>query len=95
MATPDNATDDRLLAAVRQVLEGLKKTTDGAVLYSFIERGLRKFGDTRIETAFLAFVDKLLQRYLDGPDSEKYVASIYQKETLLIDRLKLKDLMKS
>ena len=55
---------------MRQVLEGLKKTTDGAVLYSFIERGLRKFGDTRIETAFLAFVDKLLQRYLDGPDSD-------------------------
>jgi tripartite-type tricarboxylate transporter receptor subunit TctC len=33
--------------------------------------------------------------YLDGPDYEKYVASIYQKETVLIDRLKLKDLMKS
>jgi tripartite-type tricarboxylate transporter receptor subunit TctC len=32
--------------------------------------------------------------YLDGPDYEKYVASIYQKETVLIDRLKLKDLMK-
>ena len=42
MATPDNTTEDRLLTAVRQVLEGLKKTTDGAVLYSFIERGLRK-----------------------------------------------------
>ena len=33
--------------------------------------------------------------YLDGPDYEKYVASIYQKETGLIDRLKLKELMKS
>lgn len=70
MTTSDNTTDDRLLAAVRQVLEGLKKTTDGAVLYSFIERGLRKFGSSRIETAFLAFVDKLLQRYLDGADSD-------------------------
>lgn len=70
MTASDNATDDRLLAAVRQVLEGLKKTTDGAVLYSFIERGLRKFGSSRIETAFLAFVDKLLQRYLDGADSD-------------------------
>ena len=70
MTTADNTTDDRLLAAVRQVLEGLKKTTDGAVLYSFIERGLRKFDTTRIETAFLAFVDKLLQRYLDGADSD-------------------------
>ncbi|MDW5443755.1 tripartite tricarboxylate transporter substrate binding protein [Polaromonas sp. SM01] len=33
--------------------------------------------------------------YLDGPDYEKYVAGIYQKETVLIDRLKLKELMKS
>jgi tripartite-type tricarboxylate transporter receptor subunit TctC len=33
--------------------------------------------------------------YLDGPDYEKYVASIYQKETALIERLKLKELMKS
>jgi tripartite-type tricarboxylate transporter receptor subunit TctC len=33
--------------------------------------------------------------YLDGPDYEKYVASIYQKETVLIERLKLKELMKS
>lgn len=70
MTTSDNTTEDRLLAAVRQVLEGLKKTTDGAVLYSFIERGLRKFDSSRIETAFLAFVDKLLQRYLDGADSD-------------------------
>ena len=70
MTASDNTTDDRLLAAVRQVLEGLKKTTDGAVLYSFIERGLRKFDSSRIETAFLAFVDKLLQRYLDGADSD-------------------------
>lgn len=70
MTTSDNTTEDRLLTAVRQVLEGLKKTTDGAVLYSFIERGLRKFDSTRIETAFLAFVDKLLQRYLDGADSD-------------------------
>lgn len=33
--------------------------------------------------------------YLDGPDYEKYVASVYQEETVLIDKLKLKDLMKS
>jgi len=70
MTTSNSTTDDRLLAAVKQVLEGLKKTGDGAVLYSFIERGLQKFGASRIETAFLAFVDKLLQRYLDGPDSD-------------------------
>jgi tripartite-type tricarboxylate transporter receptor subunit TctC len=33
--------------------------------------------------------------YLDGPDYEKYVASVYVKETALIDKLKLKELMKS
>jgi len=33
--------------------------------------------------------------YLDGPDYEKYVASVYQKETVLIEKLKLKELMKS
>jgi len=31
--------------------------------------------------------------YLDGPDYEKYVAATYKKETALIERLKLKDLM--
>ncbi|HJX19099.1 MAG TPA: GGDEF domain-containing protein [Acidiferrobacterales bacterium] len=70
MTPPPAVTDDRLLAAIRQVLEGLKKTPDGEVLYSFIERGLRRFGTSRIETAFLAFVDKLLVRYLDGPYSD-------------------------
>lgn len=70
MTASQTTADDQLLAAVRQVLEGLKKTADGAVLYNFIERGLLKFGATRIETAFLAFVDKLLVRYLAGPDSD-------------------------
>ena len=32
--------------------------------------------------------------YLDGGDYEKYVASIYQREKLLIDKLKLKELVK-
>lgn len=33
--------------------------------------------------------------YLDGPDYEKYVGAVYQKETVLIERLKLKELLKS
>lgn len=33
--------------------------------------------------------------YLDGPDYEKYVASMYKKETILIEKLKLKELVKS
>lgn len=31
--------------------------------------------------------------YLDGPDYAKYVAEVYRKETQLIERLKLRDLM--
>ena len=33
--------------------------------------------------------------YLDGPDYEKYVNTVYQKETVLIDKLKLRELMRS
>ena len=32
--------------------------------------------------------------YLDGPDYEKYVQQVYRKETMLIERLKLRELMK-
>jgi tripartite-type tricarboxylate transporter receptor subunit TctC len=32
--------------------------------------------------------------YLDGPDYEKYVSQVYLKETMLIERLKLKELLK-
>jgi diguanylate cyclase len=52
------------------ILDGLKKTAEGAALHSFIERGLRKFGDTRVEAAFLAFAGRLLERYLANPDSD-------------------------
>ena len=31
--------------------------------------------------------------YLDGPDYEKYMAATYRKETLLIEKLKLKELL--
>lgn len=46
---------------------------------------------------FKAVADKLDAPllYLDGPDYEKYVHAIYQKETLLIDKLKLRELMRS
>jgi tripartite-type tricarboxylate transporter receptor subunit TctC len=32
--------------------------------------------------------------YLDGEDYEKYVATVYNKETVLIERLKLRELLK-
>ena len=45
---------------------------------------------------FKAVIDKLDAPllYLDGPDYEKYVHTVYQKETVLIDKLKLRELMK-
>ena len=70
MTGPTTPADSQLLTRVQEILDGLKKTADGAVLHSFIERGLRKFGATRVEAAFVAFVDKLLLRYLDSPDSD-------------------------
>jgi tripartite-type tricarboxylate transporter receptor subunit TctC len=44
---------------------------------------------------FIAACDKIYApiMYLDGPDYEKYVAAVYKKETQLIERLKLKELM--
>lgn len=44
---------------------------------------------------FKAVIDKLDAPllYLDGPDYEKYVHTVYQKETVLIDKLKLRETM--
>ncbi len=46
---------------------------------------------------FKAVADKLDAPllYLDGPDYEKYVNTVYQKETVLIDKLKLRELMRN
>lgn len=46
---------------------------------------------------FKAVADKLDAPvlYLDGPDYEKYVNTVYKKETVLIDKLKLRELMRS
>lgn len=46
---------------------------------------------------FRAVADKLDAPllYLDGPDYENYVNTVYQKETVLIDKLKLRELMRS
>lgn len=55
---------------VQEILEGLKKTAEGTILHGLIARGLRKFGDTRMEAAFLAFAEKLLDRYLSNPLSD-------------------------
>lgn len=45
---------------------------------------------------FKAVTDKIDApvMYLDGPDYEKYVDTIYRKETVLIEKLKLRELMR-
>lgn len=61
-----------------------------------VERRLREaFKAAAASTEFAeacAKIDAPLM-YLDGPDYEKYVATVYRKETQLIERLKLKELM--
>ncbi len=63
-------TTDTAFSNVQQILDGLKKTAEGTMLHGFIARGLRKFGERRLEGAFLAFAGKLLERYLASPDSD-------------------------
>ena len=61
-----------------------------------IERRLREaFKVAAASPEFTAACDKIDApvMYLDGPDYEKYVQATYRKETLLIERLKLRELM--
>jgi len=61
-----------------------------------IERRLREaFKLAAASPEFTAACDKIDApvMYLDGPDYEKYVQATYRKETALIERLKLRELM--
>jgi len=53
------------------------------------------FRQAAASAEFIAACDKIDAplMYLDGPDYEKYVAGVYRKETVLIEKLKLKELM--
>lgn len=61
-----------------------------------IERRLREaFKDAAASAEFAAACNKIDApvMYLDGPDYERFVAETYRKETMLIERLKLKELL--
>jgi tripartite-type tricarboxylate transporter receptor subunit TctC len=61
-----------------------------------IEQRLREaFKLAAASPEFIGACDKIDApvMYLDGPDYEKYVAATYRKETQLIERLKLKELL--
>jgi diguanylate cyclase (GGDEF)-like protein len=75
------------LLSIRRHLDGLKRTQDGAVLYSLIERGLKRFGETgKIEQAFASFLNGLLERYAKDP---KYDAATRIKARFIQQRLLL------
>ena len=64
--------DTSVIDNVRRLLEGLKKTADGAMMYKLIERALRKFSGTsgQVELAFVVFLHKLLHNYANMPDND-------------------------
>jgi diguanylate cyclase len=57
-------------ATLLRILDGLKKTAEGNMLYAFIARGVAKFEGTALNNAFLDFTDRLLERYLANPDAD-------------------------
>ncbi len=65
------------------------------MLATWGEQRTQRFKDTPTlkELGYNVVVDAPLL-YLDGADYEKYVAAVYKKETALIERLKLRELMK-
>jgi diguanylate cyclase len=64
--------DTSVMDTVRLLLEGLKKTADGTMMYKLIERALRKYSGTsgQVEVAFVAFLHKLLHSYANIPDND-------------------------
>ncbi len=72
---------------------GAPKGVDPAILARLREA----FKQAVASAEFKAVTDKLDAPllYLDGPDYEQYVNTVYQKETVLIDKLKLRELMRS
>lgn len=62
--------DNLELESLLRILDGLKKTAEGAMLHSFIARGVQKFREPEMQGAFLSFTDRLLERYLANPDAD-------------------------
>ena len=59
----------------------------------YLARLREAFKQAVASAEFKAVTDKLDAPllYLDGPDYEQYVNTVYQKETVLIDKLKLRE----
>lgn len=64
-----SASDLSIIENVRKQLESLKRTPDGAFLFSMVERALGRYGgpNERVEGSFFRFLNELLGRYADDP----------------------------
>lgn len=64
--------DTSVIDNVRRLLEGLKKTADGVMMYKLVERALTKFSGAsgQVEIAFVVFLHKLLHNYANIPDND-------------------------
>lgn len=80
--------DSALLTSLRQHLEGLKRTPDGQLLYTLIERAMKRYGTEggQIEQAFVVFLHTLLTRCANDP---KYNPATRIKARLIQQRLAL------
>ncbi len=58
-----------VLDSVKQLLEGLRRTTEGEILYGLMDRALRRYvgRDGGIEQAFITFLGRVLDNYISKP----------------------------
>ena len=61
--------DAGVLQTIKDQLESLRRTPDGAFLYRIVTRALEKYGlkNGRIELAFMAFLYSVLGKYIRDP----------------------------
>jgi diguanylate cyclase (GGDEF)-like protein len=84
LADDRTSVDVALLGHIKRHLDGLKRTTDGALLYGLIERGLKRYGAApgKIELAFVSFLHTLLGKYVRDPGSDpttRFKAKVIQQ----------------
>jgi len=84
LANDRTSVDVALLGHIKRHLEGLKRTTDGALLYGLIERGLKRYGAApgKIELAFVSFLHTLLGKYVRDQGSDpttRFKAKVIQQ----------------
>lgn len=69
MQTDISSASESVLDSVKRLLEGLRKTTEGEILYGLIDRALGRYAgkNGRIEQAFVGFLGRLLDNYISKP----------------------------